>query len=127
MTDSARCPTCRRDDCVRRTGTDETVTNERGGRQAGSPYFLRGLPPRAILRVARVLHDGALKYEPDPFGDLSKRNWLLISSDEHLEHLLTHAVQYLAGDDSEDHAGHIATRALFFLHQRLAEHPEWTP
>lgn len=98
-----------------------------GGKHSASPYFLRGLPPRAILRVARILRDGALKYEADPFGDVSKRNWLLISSDAHLEHLMTHAVQYLAGDDAEDHASHIATRALFFLHQYLAEHPEFVP
>lgn len=98
-----------------------TVTNERGGKQSASEYFLRGLPPLAILRVGRILKQGAETYEDDPFGDISVRNWHRITSDEHLEHLLEHVVKFLSGDQSEDHAGHIATRALFFLHQHVNE------
>lgn len=104
----------------------DTVTNGRGGRQSDSPYFLRGLPPLALMRVARILKTGAVTYELDPFGDLTRRNWHLISSDEHLEHLMAHIVAYLLGDATEDHPGHIATRALFFLHQFIAER-ETTP
>lgn len=95
--------------------------NAAGGKQSASPYFLRGVPPLALLRVARILKEGADTYEADPFGDLSRRNWHLISSDEHLEHVLMHGVAYLQGDRSSDHAGHLATRALFFLHQHVSE------
>lgn len=100
------------------------TTNATGGKQSDSPYFLRGLPPKAALRIARILKEGAQRYEADPFGDISDRNWHHISSDEHLEHVLMHAVAILAGDESTDHAGHLATRAMFFLHQRLAERGE---
>ncbi len=99
-------------------------TNANGGRQSSSPYFLRGLPPLALLRVGRVLRDGAAKYENDPYGDVSRRNWHRIAADDHLEHVLLHAVAYLSGDTSTDHAGHLATRALFFLHQYIQEQDE---
>lgn len=103
------------------------ATNERGGKQASTEYFLRGLPPLALLRIGRVLKAGAEQYEDDPFGDVSVRNWHKITADEHLEHLLTHIVHYLSGDLNEDHAGHIATRALFFLHQLITEAHEVRP
>lgn len=107
--------------------TGRIVTNERGGKQSASPYFLRGLPPLALLRIGRVLKEGAEEYEADPFGDVTRRNWHRISSDEHLEHLMAHVVAYLHGDITEDHAGHIATRSLFFLRQYLVERPEQQP
>lgn len=100
------------------------VTNENGAKQSGSPYFLRGLPPLALLRIARILKEGAEKYEADPFGDVTRRNWHGIASDDHLEHVLMHLVALLQGDTSADHAGHLTTRALFFLHQRLTERGE---
>jgi len=103
---------------------DMTV-NEAGGRQSGVPYFLRGLPPLAVLRVARVLRDGALSHEPDPFPeDLGERNWHKIPAGDHLDHLLVHIFKELVGDTSEDHAGHIATRALMFLEMRLRSRGE---
>lgn len=103
---------------------DGIETNERGGKQAGSPYFLRGLPPQAILRIGRILKTGAATYEADPFGNVLTRNWHKITAEEHLEHLLTHATLHVAGDRQEDHASHLATRALFFLHQWLIENGE---
>lgn len=103
-------------------GLDGPVeTNAAGGKQSSSPYFLRGLPPLALLRIARILREGAEKYEADPFGDVTSRNWHRIGSDDHLEHVLMHAVAYLRGDASADHAGHLATRAMFFLHQLIEE------
>lgn len=100
---------------------DTTVTNERGGRQSALGVFLRGLPPKALMRIGRVLKEGAEKYESDPFGDITDRNWHKISADEHLEHLLVHVVKHLDGDTSEDHVGHISTRALFFVHMTEVE------
>lgn len=100
------------------------TTNATGGKQSDSPYFFRGLPPLAILRIARILKEGAETYEADPFGDVTARNWHRITSNEHLEHVLMHAVAILTGDESADHAGHLTTRAMFFLHQRLTERGE---
>lgn len=100
------------------------VMNERGAKQSDSPYFLRGLPPLALLRVSRILREGAEKYEADPFGNVTQRNWHGIPSGDHLEHALMHAVAFLHGDRSADHAGHLATRVLFFLHQWIAEQGE---
>lgn len=98
------------------------VENEQGGKQSGSPHFFRGLPTKALMRVARVLKHGAEEYESDPFGDVSVRNWHKISSREHLEHLLAHIIMEIDGNTSEDHPGHIATRALFYLHMHILEH-----
>lgn len=105
-------------------GSGEIAVNEQGGRQSASDWFLRGLPPKALLRVGRILKTGAQKYESDPFGDVGTRNWHKIPAREHLEHLLTHIILELDGDTSEDHPGHIATRALFYLHQHLTERGE---
>jgi hypothetical protein len=101
----------------------DVETNAQGGRQSASDYFLRGLPPLALLRIGRILKEGAAKYEPDPFGDVTQRNWHRITANEHLEHALTHMIKLLMGrdDEYEDHAGHFATRALFFLHQYIQE------
>ena len=99
---------------------------ERGGKQSASPYFPRGLPPLALLRVSRILKEGAIKYEKIPFPEEYPFdcNWDKISAGSHLDHLLVHVFQVLKGDISEDHAGHLALRALFFLDMRLRESGE---
>lgn len=97
------------------------VENATGGKQSDSPFLLRGLPTRALFAVARILKVGAVKYEPDPFGDMTRRNWHKISSDEHLEHVLMHALAYVQGDRTAEHAEHMTTRALFFMHQLEVE------
>jgi hypothetical protein len=102
----------------------KVIENERGGRQSSSPYFLRGLPIKALLRASRILKQGAETYEDDPFGDVTKRNWHLISSDEHLEHLLTHVLKVIDGDVSEEHAAHLVCRALFYLDRLIVERGE---
>lgn len=98
-----------------------TTTNALGGRQSHSPYFFRGLPPLALFAAARVLKDGAERYEGDPFGDVTVRNWHRISAAEHVEHAFTHLVADLAGDDQEDHLTHALVRLLFAVHQRAAQ------
>jgi hypothetical protein len=102
--------------------------NERGAKQSSSPYLFRGLPPKALRRVARVLKEGAETYEADPFGDVTVRNWHKIPSDSHLEHLEAHWVAYLDGvGDRAEQLASVATRALFALHMYFVEHPEETP
>ena len=84
-----------------------TVVNEAGGKQSGSPYRADLLPALAVLSVAGVLKLGADKY--------GANNWRAIPSPDHLNHLITHVFAYLAGDTSDDHLSHAATRALFAL------------
>jgi hypothetical protein len=102
----------------------EVVENEQGGRQSGTPYFPRGLPPLALLRISRILMQGAHKYEPDPEGDVTVRNWHKIPSGKHLNAMIIHLIAVLMEEGSDDHAGHMATRAMFYLHQRLKERGE---
>lgn len=83
------------------------VVNADGGKQSGSPYRVDLVPPLATLAVASVLKEGADKY-----GD---NNWKKIPIKDHLNHALTHAFAYLAGDKSDDHLEHLACRVLFAL------------
>jgi hypothetical protein len=101
---------------------DGVEVNERGGRQSASPYFTRGLPFLAVLRLARIMKEGAPKYEDDPWGDVSTRNWHKISSREHFEHAGTHYAKMVAGvQDGEDHMAHFVTRSMMGLEMYLRE------
>jgi hypothetical protein len=84
-----------------------TATNTAGGRQSVLPYRCDLLPAVAVLRVARVLAEGAAKYGPD--------NWRQIPAGDHLNHGLTHLLALQAGDQSDAHLAHAACRLLFAL------------
>jgi hypothetical protein len=83
------------------------VVNEKGAKQSGTPYRTDLLPALATLEVAKVL-----KYGADKYGD---NNWRGIPVGDHLNHMMTHALAFLAGDQSDDHLGHMACRALMAL------------
>jgi hypothetical protein len=85
------------------------VANEHGGRQSLAPYR-HDQTPLADLAVARLLHEGSLKYD-DPHGD----NWRKVSPLEHFNHLMTHAKAWAAGDGQDEHEVHLACRAMMFL------------
>jgi hypothetical protein len=89
----------------------ETETNANGGRQSRLAERTDLLPPAAVLAVARVLKGGAAKY-----GD---RNWRLIGVREHMNHALTHAYKYLAGDAEEPHLHNAACRLMMALEIEL--------
>ena len=78
--------------------------NEQGGKQSLSPYRVDLMPPVALLKVAEVLAIGAKRYAPN--------NWRKIPVEDHLNHMLVHAFAMLAGDESDDHVGHMACRAM---------------
>ena len=84
-----------------------TITNELGGKQSKVERAFHLVPPEALAQVARVLHHGYIKYGKD--------NWRLIEADEHLNHALNHIYLSLAGNVSEDHLAHAATRILMAL------------
>jgi hypothetical protein len=100
---------------------DEIETNPNGGRQSRLAERTDLLPPAAVLAVARVLKGGAAKY-----GD---RNWRLIGVREHLNHALTHAYKFLAGDAEEPHLHNAACRLLMALEIELVgmDRPEGFP
>ncbi len=93
-----------------------TITNSHGGKQSYTPYRFDLLPPVATAEVAKVLAYGASRYAPG--------NWRLISTEDHINHLLGHCIAYLAGDTSDDHLSHMATRALFALETNILEERE---
>ncbi len=58
----------------------------------------------AILEIAKVLKEGAEKYESN--------NWRLIPQEDHLNHALIHYVAYVKGDTQDNHLGHCLTRLM---------------
>lgn len=108
-----RCDLCRYHNpvpVVAGVGKDApTGVNAHGGKQSISPYRTDLLPPHALLAVAAVLKHGADKY--------GANNWHAIPVVENLNHAFTHLLAYLAGDISDEHLEHLATRVLFALDQ----------
>ena len=93
-------------------GPDQpTIENENGGKQSRLDYRCDLLPAAATLAVARVLHQGNLKYGPT--------NWRKIPCEDHLNHAMAHAFAYLGMDESDDHLAHFACRALMALEMHL--------
>lgn len=83
------------------------VTNEVGAKQSHSPYRMDLIDAKALLKIAQVHKQGGDKY-----GDT---NWRGISVNDHINHALVHVYAYLAGDTSDEHISHAATRLIFAL------------
>lgn len=85
-------------------GNAEIAVNEQGGKQSKLETRYDLISPDALERLAHVLWYGEKRYGRD--------NWKKIPINDHLNHMIHHAYQYLAGDETEDHMGHILARAM---------------
>lgn len=100
-------------------GKDAPVcVNESGGKQSALDVSLVRVPPHALIAVGKVLASGAKKYPDDADGT---PNWHRIDVRDHLNHMLTHAMAYLAGDTQDDHLEHMACRALMALERKYLD------
>jgi hypothetical protein len=80
------------------------VENERGGKQSRLVARLDLVDAQTMLRLGRILGEGALKYGPN--------NWRKIESPDHVNHALVHVYAALAGDTQDDHLGHALCRLM---------------
>jgi len=85
----------------------ETVTYANGASESKTELRFDLIPSDEIATIAKVLGQGAIKYGDD--------NWKSLPTWTHLNHALQHIFAYLAGDQSDDHLSHAATRLIFAM------------
>jgi hypothetical protein len=68
----------------------------------------RQVPLQGIRSILDTLEEGKNgKYAGDPL------RWRRLTPKEHAEHMIAHTTNLFAGDTSEPHGPHLATRAAF--------------
>jgi hypothetical protein len=85
----------------------EIETNANGGKQSRLPASFVLMDANAMFRLGRVLKQGSEKYERD--------NWRKISTEEHIDHALTHIFAYIGGDTQDEHLDHAFCRLMMAI------------
>jgi hypothetical protein len=91
----------------------EIMTHPNGAKESKTGFAATSLPPKALLAIAAVQKHGDDKYGVD--------NWRELTVLDHLNHAQIHYLAYMAGDVSDKHLEHYATRALMALELALEE------
>ena len=108
--DSGACPSClKKLEKLKIDGvaSEEKVINNNGGRQARLDYRFDLIDTKAIFALANVLHTGEQEYGKD--------NWRKIDTESHLNHAMSHAYAFLAGDQQDDHLSHCLCRLMMAI------------
>lgn len=94
--------------------SSEIQTNEAGGKESKLEYRFDLVDPKAMFRMAHILHEGANKY--------GENNWRLLSSRDNINRAITHLyaaiydMEYgLSKSDQDDHLGHALCRIMFAI------------
>ncbi len=66
--------------------------------------FLTSSKCEALIRIAKVLQEGASRYAPN--------NWRLIPQEEHINHALIHLLAAEMGDTQDNHIDHALCRLM---------------
>ena len=85
----------------------EKVINENGGSQSKLEYRFDLIDTRAIFALANVLHTGEQEYGKD--------NWRKIDTESHLNHAMSHAYAFLAGDKQDNHLSNCFCRLMMAI------------
>jgi len=83
------------------------TTNTQGGKQSKLEFRFDLIDTKAIFALANVLHTGEVRYGKD--------NWRKIDTESHINHAISHAYAYLAGDKQDDHLSHALTRLMMAI------------
>ena len=86
---------------------EEMVVNYNGGRQSRLDYRFDLIDTKAIFALAKVLHAGEVRYGKD--------NWRKIDAESHLNHALSHAYAFLAGDKQDNHLSNCFCRLMMAI------------
>jgi hypothetical protein len=104
------CPSCTKP-LIKRDAATGFKTHSTGATRSTDKdkYRYDLISPIAIKTLAEVLKEGADKY-----GDFNWENGFPVT--DILNHALGHIFDFLSGDRSEDHLGHLLANAMFAVH-----------